>query len=304
MPLSTAKFTGVCVRVLRNSAFVFGFAILFGFFLPGGSQLTEPLVMPSLMLMMAFSLTEVDLRARGALQGSLAGFFLNYVLLSGLIVLMAYTLEPENDALRNGFIVMAAVPPAVAVLPLTRLLGGDVLLSLYAQTVSYLASPILMPAMIFAFTSRTGVSLSYLVETALLLILIPALASRYIKSLPLDPVLPINLGFFLVTYTVVGLNRGAPWEVIAPVAPIALARTFGIGMAVYAVTMLAGIKLPQRISYTLLGSFKNLGLAAAVSLVLFGPESAIPAAVCILAETAFYVFLYLANQARGRPRQP
>lgn len=297
MPLSTAKLAGVCVRVLRNSAFVFGLAIFLGFVLPGAARLTEPLVTPSLMLMMAFSLTEVDLRARGALRGSLTGFFLNYVLLSGLIVLLAYTLE--NNALRNGFIVMAAVPPAVAVLPLTRLLGGDVLLSLYSETVCYLASPILMPAMIFAFTSRTGVSLSYLVETALLLILVPALASRYIRSLPLNPVLPINLGFFLVTYTVIGLNRGAPWEVIASVAPIALARTFGIGMAVYAAATLAGAKESRRISYTLFGSFKNLGLAAAVSLVLFGPEAAIPAAVCILAETAFYTILYLANQVCG-----
>ncbi|OPY53186.1 MAG: hypothetical protein A4E48_00856 [Methanosaeta sp. PtaU1.Bin060] len=291
MPLTTAKPRKICILALKNSAFVFVLAILLGFVTPGCSRLTEPLITPSLMLMMAFSLTEVDLRARGALGRSMIGFFLNYGLLSGLIISLAYTLD--NESLRNGFVVMAAVPPAVAILPMTRLLYGDVLLSLYAEAISYLVSPILMPAMIFAFTSRAEVSLGYLVETALLLIIVPALASRYIRRLPLDPVLPINAGFFLVTYTVIGLNIGAPWESIGPVGLIALARTFGIGMAVYVASALAGSKAGCRISYTLLGTFKNLGLAAAVALLLFGPEAAIPAAVCILTETAFYIFLYL-----------
>jgi BASS family bile acid:Na+ symporter len=297
MPLTTAKLTEICVRILKNSAFVFLLAILLGFVMPSSSRFTEPFITPALMLMMAFSLTEVDLRARGALRSSLIGFLLNYGLLSGLIISLAYTLE--NESLRSGLIVMAAVPPAVAVLPMTRLLSGDVLLSLYAETVSYLASPILMPVMIFAFTSRTEVRLGYLVETALLLILVPALASRYIRRLPLDPVLPINAGFFLVTYTVIGLNIGAPWELIGPVGPIALARTFGIGIAVYIAAALAGSMEGRRISYTLLGSFKNLGLAAAVALILFGPEAAIPAAVCILAETAFYIVLYLVKSRKA-----
>jgi BASS family bile acid:Na+ symporter len=53
--------------------------------------------------------------------------------------------------------------------------------------------------------------------------------------------------------------------------------------------MLAGRGGAEKISYTLLASFKNLGMAAAVSLVLFGPRAGIPAAVCILAETSFYI---------------
>jgi BASS family bile acid:Na+ symporter len=45
-------------------------------------------------------------------------------------------------------------------------------------------------------------------------------------------------------------------------------------------------------------SFKNLGMAAAVSFVLFGPKVGIPAAVCILAETVFYI-LFAALRRRG-----
>jgi len=83
-----------------------------------------------------------------------------------------------------------------------------------------------MPAIIFVFTSQTGISLSYLVQISLSLILLPALASRAVARIPINPVLPINLGFFLVTYTVIGLNHGALWQGSATVAAIALACTF------------------------------------------------------------------------------
>jgi BASS family bile acid:Na+ symporter len=107
----------------------------------------------------------------------------------------------------------------------------------------------------------------------------------------IDPVPPINLGFFLVTYTVIGLNSNSIFGVIPAVALIAFARTFLIGGAVYIVAKLSGIQAQKRVSYTLFASFKNLGMAAAISLAVFGPRAGIPATVCILAETFFYILL-------------
>jgi BASS family bile acid:Na+ symporter len=276
-------------RLPRNTSLIFILSILLGMTIPGPAQYTESLITPALLLMMSFSLTEIDLRAKGDLRQAFVGFALNYVLLSGLILLLSFTIG--DDALRYGFVVMAAVPPAVAVLPMTRLLGGDVRLSLYGEAISYLASLVLMPGLIFLFTSKTGVSLGYVVQIAMLMILVPAAASRFLRHLNLDYVLPINLGFFVVTYTVVGLNSSAIPGAFMDVASIALIRTFGIGAAVYIASSVAGTALPGRISYTLFGSYKNLGLAAAVALMLFGPEAGVPAAACILAETGFYILL-------------
>jgi BASS family bile acid:Na+ symporter len=149
-----------------------------------------------------------------------------------------------------------------------------------------------------AFTSRTGVSLSYILEIALLLILLPAITSRFLRGHSLDTVPPINLGFFLVTYIVVGLNSQAMFEDTSYIALIAIARTFVIGAAVYLCARLVGVGMHKRISYTLFASFKDLGMAAAVSLVLFGPKAGIPAAVCILAETTFYI-LFAALRRHG-----
>jgi BASS family bile acid:Na+ symporter len=278
---------------LKNTSIILVLSILFGLALPGPAEQTMTLITPALLIMMAFSLTEVRLDAKSIwsapIGGSVLGLALNYGLLSGLILLLAWTM-PEG-ALRNGFIVMAATPPAVAVLPMTRLLKGDVRLTLYAESLSYLASMLLMPAIIFASTRQTAISPGYMLQISVLLILLPAIASRFVRRLSLDSVLPINLGFFLVTYTVIGLNQGALWTDIGSVAWIALARTFVIGLLVFASCIAAGIGREQAISYMLFGSYKNLGMAAAVSLMLFGPEAGVPAAFCVLAETVFFLFL-------------
>lgn len=275
--------------LLRNSTFIFAISIILGFTLPGPAHYCEPLVTPALLVMMTFSLTEMDLRTQGDPREAMTGFALNYVLLSGLIILLSYTLEDE--VLRYGLVVMAFVPPAVAILPLTRLLDGDMRLSLYGETLCYVAGIFLMPGTIFIFTSRSEVSLQYVFETALLMILLPILLSRLARHIRIDPVLPINIGFFLINYTVLGLNSSAIFENIVPLAAIAFARTFFIGTAIYFLAKLRGIEYPKRISYTLFGSYKNLGLAAVVSMALFGPKAGAPAAVCILGETMFYMLM-------------
>jgi BASS family bile acid:Na+ symporter len=284
------------MSLLKNSSFVLVLSILFGLVWPGPAQSAEMLITPVLMIMMAFSLTDVNISAtlgRVSLKSSMLGLALNYGLLSGLILLLSYNLQDE--ALRQGFIVMAAVPPAVAILPMTRILNGDMPLSLYSEAVSYLASLVLMPAIIYAFTRQTGISPIFLVQISLLLILLPALASRVVRSIPIDPILPINLGFFWVTYTVIGLNQGALWGDLGFVSWIALARTLGIGLAIYIAARLIGSDRSHAISYTLLGSYKNLGLAAAVSLMLFGPEAGVPAAISVLAETGFFILMAIAK---------
>ncbi len=283
--------------LIQNTTLVLILSVLFGLVLPGPAVATEAWVTPALMVMMAFSLTEFNLsgniKSAGDLKRSFLGLFLNYGLLSGLILLLSHGLE--DDAIRQGFIIMAAVPPAVAVLPMTRILNGDMRLSFSGEILSYLASLLLMPLIIYLFFRQAGISPLYLLQISIVLILIPALASRLVRLLPVNPLLPINLGFFLVTYTVIGLNQGALWSDGGSVVWISFARTFAVGLVVYVLARSAGLDKEHSISFTLLGSFKNLGLAAAVSLLLFGPAAGLPAAFCVIAETAFFIFLSFAR---------
>ena len=298
IPISSfwRSYSVLRMNLLRNSAAVLTLAVVLGFFIPGPAHRYEFLIIPALFMMMAFSMAGIDLRVPRP-KRAVIGFLLNYLLLSGFILALSYILEPEP--LRQGFVVMAAVPPAVAIIPLAKLLDGDVGLALYSEALSYLASLLLMPAIIFFFTSKAGVGVWDTVKVVLLLIALPILASRHIDRLKIDPVLPINAGLFVVTYIVVGLNSDAITGELPGVAFIAVARTFFLGAMVYLAAALAGVDYPQRITYTLMGSFKNLGLTATVALLLFGPKAGIPAAFCILTETAFYILLSVLARRRG-----
>lgn len=291
------------INLHKNTAFLLTLAVALGFLIPGPAQRVEPLVIPALFLMMAFSMAGIDL-GLPPIRGAMAGFLINYLFLSGLILFIA-PLVLEEEALVLGFVVMAAVPPAVAVVPLTKLLDGDVRLALYSEALSYLASLALTPmiVLIFAGEAGEGVRVGETLEIVLLLILLPLMASRYVGRLRIDPAHPINAGLFAVTYIVVGLNSDAisiKAAGVAGVLLIAFARTFASGAIVYVASALAGFEHPQRVALTLFGSFKNLGLAATVALLLFGPRAAVPAAVCILTETSFYILLSaLAGRRKG-----
>ncbi|KQC12910.1 MAG: hypothetical protein PHW55_06350 [Methanothrix sp.] len=291
------------INLHKNTAFILTLAATLGFLLPGPAERIEFLVIPALFLMMAFSMAGIDLGIP-PIRGAMAGFLINYLFLSGLILFIAPLVLVE-EALILGFVVMAATPPAVAVVPLTKLLAGDVRLALYSEALSYLGSLVLMPLIIFLFAGEAGaaVGVGETFEIVLILILLPILASRYVNLLKIDPAHPINAGLFSVTYIVVGLNSSAISMEAAGVAGVllvAFARTFASGAAVYAASAATGVEHPQRVAYTLFGSFKNLGLAATVALLLFGPRAAVPAAVCILTETGFYILL---SALAGRRRR-
>jgi len=62
-----------------------------------------------------------------------------------------------------------------------------------------------------------------------------------------------------------------------------VARTLGSGAIIYTSTILQGTELPKMASLALFSAYKNVGLAAAVVLIIFSYQAAMPSAVYILA---------------------
>ncbi|MDD2638844.1 MAG: bile acid:sodium symporter, partial [Methanothrix sp.] len=180
------------INLHKNTAFILTLAATLGFLLPGPAERIEFLVIPALFLMMAFSMAGIDLGIP-PIRGAMAGFLINYLFLSGLILFIAPLVLVE-EALILGFVVMAATPPAVAVVPLTKLLAGDVRLALYSEALSYLGSLVLMPLIIFLFAGEAGaaVGVGETFEIVLILLLLPSLASRYVNLPKIDPAHPLN----------------------------------------------------------------------------------------------------------------
>jgi predicted Na+-dependent transporter len=101
----------------------------------------------------------------------------------------------------------------------------------------------------------------------------------------------INLGFALILYIVIGINRRVFFshpDLLILVSTIAILRTFVSGHLIDLLSRLLKVDPKRRVSYVLFGAYKNLGLAAALSLLLFNERAAIPSAI-----TTPFEFLFL-----------
>lgn len=291
-------------RFWGNRDFILGLALTLGLTLGQGTRYTEKLVLPALGLVMTLALLEISwetFRAwRRFIHPTLTCLVLNYLLLGGIIVGLGRWLVPE-PSLRNGLVLVATVPPAIAVIPFTILLGGDQIFSLLGVIGAYLAALALTPLLTLMFLE--GQLLVYPDRILLIvaeLILGPLLISRLLRYLPLAPyLLPYkgrvtNWSFFFITYTIVGLNRDLflrqPWE-LWPILAIATVSTFLWGTLIEFLARWRGVAPTRRVSLTLMGTLKNYGLAGGLALSLFDRKTAVPAAVSTVFMITYIIWL-------------
>ncbi|HID25629.1 MAG TPA: hypothetical protein EYP23_04115 [Thermoplasmata archaeon] len=274
------------------SSFVFS-GIILGLLTGGYPGSTSEIAMGALIIAMTFSLMPISFTSFSFQKGSrniTVSLLLNFGLLSSLILLLS-SLFPDEIA--KGFVVMAAVPTAIVVLPLTTLLKGDVKYTLLSLSSIYLASFILTPLFILVFLQKE-VNAMTLFRDILLLIAFPLVLSRIIRRIDIPSWLPrtvANICFFLLVFDVIGKNRMFLFHNIETVSLISLAlivRTFGTGMIVRWLGIRKGMTKEEIIPFSLFASFKNEGMAILLSLSLFPSDvaytAAVPAVVGIILE--------------------
>ena len=242
-------------------------------------------------LVVAMTLAFTEIRLEGLSLGSEArafapAVFWNYVVLTGIILgFAALTTDPD---LRNGWVVMAAVPSAIAVVPLASIVKGNVRSVVVSSALLYVLALVLVPVITLGFAGRAVPPADVAAQT-FLQIGIPLIASRVLVRIPAIQevrVVGVNLSFFALMAMVVGANRIAFADpgLVLSLAGAALLRTFGIGLAALGLARLAGRPREDRVAWTLFSSFKNGGLTALLALSLFGARAAIPAIVTLLFE--------------------
>ena len=291
------------IRLLNNRNFIFILAITFGLLLPQAAQWTKVLMMPALALVMMLATINVPndyfLKPRKILKPSLAGILMTYVILSGAILLLSALLIDDKN-LWIGFVLIAAVPPAVAVIPFTAMLEGNVSSTLSGTVASYLAALLIMPLMFWIFIG-TGFADPYkLVRIMLLLIVLPLILSRLILYFNWqDRIAPVrgsltNWGFFIVLYSIIGVNRDLifikPLTII-PVAGIAFATTFVLGWIIQKIGVLFNVDKENIVSLVLQGTLKNQGISGGLALALFAKEAAVPSAVYSISMILYIMWL-------------
>jgi len=256
---------------------------------------------------MAFSLSEITLKGispRAELRGFLISFALSYVLLSGVILAFAYA--SEEAAIRDGWVLMAAVPPAVAVVPITAYLKGDTRRALVSLAILYLLGLVLVPLVTVAFTTQ-AVPISELVLQTVLLVGLPLVASRGIAQWPRgreSRSTVVSVSFFFLVTAIAGSTRGpllARPDVLGILSLLALLRTFGVGGLVLLVSRAVGTSRETRLSLTAFASFKNLGLTVVLAFAVFGPTATLPSIVSLVFEILWLAALPLLFRASDPP---
>jgi BASS family bile acid:Na+ symporter len=290
-------------NLLQDRNFILISALGIGLLWGKGAQWTEPVILPALAIVMTFSTMGIPgsiFRSfRGFLFPSMIGIVMSYFIL-GTILLVLNAILIYDETFRLGFILIAAVPPAVAVIPFTYFLKGDETLSLIGTTGAYLGALIIMPLSTLLLLGLSLVDPSKLLVVVIELILLPLIVSRIVLRIGLAPRLdsikgPVtNWVFFLLTYTIVGLNRdlilNQPLS-LSPVVLLALLSTFLLGWGIEKVGTL--LRIPQKVltSLVLLGTLKNYGLAGGLALALFSKETSVPATVSTVFMIVYVIWL-------------
>jgi BASS family bile acid:Na+ symporter len=252
------------------------------------------------MTLSATNITSRDFTTIRAIPGTiLISLLLNYVVMGGVTLLMAWWLvdDPEIWA---GFVIIAAAPPAVAVVPFSYILGGNILFSLVGMTGAYLAALGIMPLAAVLFLDVKFFNPIDLLLILGQLVILPIIISRLLlftgwaRRINRWRGIITNWSFFVVLFTIVGLNRQAffgEFNTLLKITIIAIVISFILGEVIELVAKAWRLNQETSISLILMGSMKNYGLASGIMLALFSERAAIPASICAVFGILRFIWL-------------
>ena len=176
--------------LLENNSFIFMLAIAVALAFGGGASYTEPALVPVLGLIMTISILDVSSRVfldlKKVLFPVLLALILNFVVLSGAYVGLSSLIIDDAD-LRTGFVLVAAVPPAVAVIPITYILGGNTMFSMVGNVAAYTLALAITPLICILFLGANFIEPTRLLIVLGELIAAPIVVSRILRRTRIMP---------------------------------------------------------------------------------------------------------------------
>ncbi len=287
------------MTILENTSVFFIAAIIIGLVYPNFSGFTGQYIILFFIVAATLSLTHLNLTRKDTRENasaSLKAVLLSYGLLTGVTILAAYMLVPDPEHFA-GFIVMAAAPPAVAVIPFTYLLKGNTKIALGGELLNYLLALALAPLITIIFLG-SAVDVFEIMKALSLIIILPLIISRGLINHPhsLDSLqkITVNFCFGFINYSVIGLNHASIFTDAMAIWPILIVHfltVFGAGTLVYVAGRRMRVKKETCIPYTLFGAFKNGGMSATLAILLISPAASLPAALHGAFTISFFVLL-------------
>ncbi len=290
-------------QIFSNRNFILVLSFVTGFLFSDLANYTTHLTIPVLAVIFTVSITQVNIEDILPLKTLIRPFmwsvFFSYIILGSLSLGLAWLLLPEEYWV--GYAIIAASPPGAAIMPFTYVRSGNIPFSLMGTFTTYLSALVITPALLFIITGGVLVSPLNLFLTMFQIILIPFIISRLIIKFDLTPHIEkwrsiiINWGFFVVIFTVVGLNREVFFTeptILLRVCLIAVLTTFVLGALVEYFSDKTGyFSGKENISLALISTIKNMGFASTLAITFFEDIASVPAAITAAVYALYFIYL-------------
>ncbi|MDI3527180.1 MAG: bile acid:Na+ symporter, family [Tenuifilum sp.] len=233
------------------------------------------------------------------------GIFLNYIVFSTILIPLAYFLMPTKE-LFYGFVVIAATPPGVAIIPFTFILGGNVVYAIISLIGAFLGSIVMAPILVKLFANSSGIQSIDLFWMMIQLVVIPLVLSRFLLWGPIKPFIEkvrgkvVDWGFAFLIFIAVGINRHVFFSsplLLIKIASILIITIFGLGHITNLIAKKTKVDAQTRIPMIMLVGIKSSGFSVFTALTLFGKEAAIPSAVMAVVVLSYLIFLSIKSKA-------
>ena len=290
--------------ILNRNMLLVG-AIVLGLFLPQYATMLSSYTFWLLAIVMLFSLTGLSAKSlipiKSVIKPMLVGIFLNHILFGVILLALAALFFGYGTPLFIGFVIIAATPPGVAIIPFSVKLNGDLNIAIIGTFSAFMASVFLAPIIIETFAGSAGVNPMELLKVMLLLIVLPFIVSRLLRNEKVLPMVEksrgniIDIGFSLIIYSSIGVNNHVFFSNFDELMVIAVVLL----ITMFLVSGLLGLFLKGKydekivISTRLLYSIKSSGFAVVTAMELFGGDAAVPATVMSILVLVYFFSLLI-----------
>jgi BASS family bile acid:Na+ symporter len=221
---------------------------------------------------------------------------MNYLVLGNFIILASIFLIHKQE-LWVGMVLIAAMPPSVATIPLGNLLRADKTSVFTGLAGAYLGALLIIPLIGLGFFKYIHLNYWTIILLILELILLPLALSRLAVDKAWDKIIEpyeetiIDYSSFLVFYTIMASSRNLliNWSSdLFVIALIAFVSIFFFAFAIGKIGNYFHDPENKNTSFLLLGTMKDCGLAGGIALILFNQETALPSLIF-----AIFTFIYM-----------
>lgn len=298
-------------RILLNRNAILVISVILGLVAGSRASRLQDYTYGFLVVTMLFSMTGIRFKfERHAwlyIKPMLAGIVFNYLLFAIVLLPLAWWLVPSK-MLFYGFVVIAAAPPGVAIIPFSHILNGNVEYSILGVIGAFIGSVVLAPLLVNFFAPAGNVSPFYLFVMMVQLIIVPLVVSRLLLIKPIfkyvEPIRGkvVDWGFAVIIFVAVGSNSHVFFSnarLLAMVAAVLIIATFGLGICYGIIATRLGIDKSIQISQVMLIAIKSSGFSVFTAMSLFGSEAALPSAVLAVVVLLYLLFLSFRKEIAG-----